>query len=110
MVQVLRYGIIQNPSGNRMILAAGNAAFVTNGKAVTLTISLHRLIAAHCRPNQAPTVTGVAGSRSGSIGGVYPYVDSPVLFTAITKGRVVVSRKTSGGSLGAKFSYAFVGY
>jgi hypothetical protein len=110
MVQVLRYGIIQNPSGNRMILAAGNHAFTTNGKEVTLTISLHRLIAAHCRPNQPPTKTGAAGSRTGSICGVYPYVSSSMLFTAITKGRVIVSRKTSGGSLGAKFSYAFVGY
>jgi hypothetical protein len=105
MAQIERYGIIVNPTGHRLILEAGTHAFTSNAVDVTLTVKMRKLVAGHCRPGQAPA----NGSKSAGLGGVYPYV-STTMFTGITAGRVVVSRLTAGGSLGAKFSYTLIGY
>jgi len=107
MAQTTQYGIIVNPTGHRMLLQAGNHAFTLRIRSVTLTTKLRRLVAAHCRPIQAPATK----SKTASVGGVYPWV-SVTQFTVngLTKGSIIVSRKTAGLSVGAQFSYMLIGY
>lgn len=107
MAQTSYKGYMVAPGGGkRLIMQAGTHAFTSNSVDVTLTVDMRRVVSCQVKPNQAPP----NGDKSAALGGIMPYVSSTQYTTVLKNKRVIVSRLTAGGSLGAKFSYTMIGY